>query len=151
MVVWWGLPRWVLCNSEIFRLYSNKCITLTCKRTKQWTSLYYWAKDLAPKYPYTPAIHPSNLHTHKHAHLYKQTKSSISIAGCSPPWWSGWSGMKAREARMADVRPRFVTKAGERGKTMEGWRQKERIKYTTKITWPLMSHREAAPLIIKIQ
>lgn len=52
---------------------------------------------------------------------------------------------------MADVRPRFVTKAGERGEMMEGWRQKERIKYTTEKRQPLMSHGEAGPLIIKIQ
>lgn len=47
--------------------------------------------------------------------------------------------------------PSFLTKAGERGETMEGWRQKERIKQTTEKRQPLMSHREAGPLIIKIQ
>lgn len=85
------------------------------EQIKQWSRVAH----LVQKYNHD---YPSN------AHAQKQTKSCLSIAGRSPPRWSGWRGMKEREARTADVRPRFLTKAGERGETMEGWRQKERIK-----------------------
>lgn len=57
---------------------------------------------------------------HKCARSRKQTKSSLSIAGRSPPRWSGWRGMKEREARTADVRPRFSQRLASEGKRWRG-------------------------------
>lgn len=70
-----------------------------------------WVAHLVQKY---------NREYSSNTHAHTQTKSSLSIAGRSPPRWSGWRGMKEREPRTADVRPRFSQRLASEGKRWRG-------------------------------
>lgn len=111
-----------MCISVKMLKVPNKCRWALChplNNTNSYVGL--WICSINTKMSLQSNQLPStHTHGHKCARSHKQTKSSLSIAGRSPPRWSGWRGMKEREARTADVRPRFSQRLASEGKRWRG-------------------------------
>lgn len=100
-----------------------------------------WSEDFVPKIQWCPSsLSGYPLHTHMATQMCTLSQANKVIPFHSrplwPPWWSGCWLEKDEGAGGTDGRclPWFLTKASDWGEMIKGWRQKERIKCTQKLT-----------------